>query len=76
MTLNNAKTNGKVILDMTSMRLDLVGNLDSQDLQQFGLSGCMCISHCRTFSRLIGSPGWCTSGFCKNSYDTFMNQAA
>lgn len=57
MTLNKANTNGKVILEITSIRFDLVGNFDNQERQQFGLAGCMCISHCRTFSKLNGSPG-------------------
>lgn len=56
-TLKSAKTNGKVIREMTSIRFDLVGNFDNHDRQQFGRTGCMWTSHCRTFSKLIGSPG-------------------
>lgn len=41
MTLNNANTKGNVIREITSIRFDLVGNFDSQDLQQFGRAGCM-----------------------------------
>jgi hypothetical protein len=39
--LNSAKTKGNVIREITSMRLDLVGNFDNQDRQQFGRAGCM-----------------------------------
>lgn len=56
------------------MRLDLVGNFDSHDLQQFGLSGCIWISHWRTFSKLIGSPGWCTNGFWNKVNNSFLKE--
>lgn len=43
----------------------LVGNRDSQDLQQLGrLGGAMWTSHCLSFSSAKGSPGCLTSGFC------------
>lgn len=66
--LNKAKTKGKVMREMTSMRFERVGNLESQVRHQLGLAGCMWISHCRAFSMVIGSPGWRTSGFCNYAY--------
>ncbi|KAI8437331.1 hypothetical protein MSG28_011682, partial [Choristoneura fumiferana] len=58
--LKNANTSGKVILDMTSIRLERVGNLDIQVRQhrhQFFLVGFMWTSHCR----ILSEP---RSGFC------------
>lgn len=44
----------------------LVGNRDHQVRQQLGLlGGCMCTSHCLSFSMAMGSPGWRTKGFYK-----------
>lgn len=61
--LKKANTIGKKIREMTSMRLDLVGNLDSHDLQQFFFRGCICISHCRNLSIDMESSGCRTRGF-------------
>lgn len=65
-TLKNAKTKGNVIREITSILLDLVGNLDSHDRQQFSRLGCMWISHWRAFSiARAASPRCPTRGFCK-----------
>ena len=48
MRLKRANKSGKVIREITSMRLERVGNLESHVLQQLGLLCCIWISHCRT----------------------------
>lgn len=56
----------------------LVGNRDSQDLQQFGrFGGAIWTSHCLSFSSARGSPGCLTSGFwwdVNNKFYYVINQ--
>lgn len=49
------------------MRLDLVGNLDSHDLQQFFFRGCICNSQCCILSTDMVSSGCRTRGLWKYS---------
>lgn len=60
--LKSANTSGKVILEMTSILLDLVGNLDIQRRQQFFRGGLMWISHCRILDSTTPPR---TRGFCQ-----------
>lgn len=66
--LKRAKTNGKVIRDITSIRFDLehclVGSRAIQVLQQlFRFGAAIWTSHCRSLSMDICSPGCRISGF-------------